>query len=966
MRLLCCFASKADRTDGEMGTCIRRSADQRKRHIEKFNAVMEKHYKGHFKYKSGEPVEVLWKGDYWPAVINSLRLENGKECYEVKWATYTNERLYDIISPEAIREVPHYEEGDLVKALWMGEYYDAEIMKSNFGTSYDVEWGAAKTFGVQPNQVKPRSRPIPQKERYDHQTHGLIRIRITEALGIPKSDLFGHKAGDPFVEVYDRKGRLITATKVEQNTTNPRWNHEETVRIANTNLLYFAVKDEDLSVLSGCAFRNELVCEGILAPAFGLNMVSNGGRFRGVVPLFKDPHIGRPKPSGELMVEIECLEAENEKAGKTLTWEIPRTKFAATSGNRVSLYQSAHVGREWNQRLAPISLYEYTNLARPYERESYWVDLYHRMRLSRELIYVYGWSVDPSMQLIREMPPPASERLSPNSKEFHGMEASGPSSIKPDTPESLKQALWKKWHHRLGDVLKEKANQGVKVLIMIWNDATGMAGTGSASCASYFRGTNVKVRLMMRSVASVRLTATLTHHQKGVILDAPVDNESSRKRRLIAFLGGIDLTGGRWDCPGKHLFNIHEHDYYQNLVNSGGKNVMRQPWEDIHCMVEGQLAHDALTNFHQRWSTQGHREELYRGNAIIPMQDDVLLDEQNAEAWNAQLFRSVDTTSDFTVNGIESDCHRAWVYAIEKSRRFLFIENQYFMGSSELWSEKPDAGASNMIPATIVKRIQRAIRQNDPYCAYILIPLFPEGDPSSAPMQELLHWQYHTIKAMYKEIGSTLNDVKSQSHPQDYLQFFATCNKESLSDACEKAIAKEMPKDGVFKKFTELKKLIKNRRCPIYVHSKMLIVDDEYIIMGSANINDRSMSGNRDTEIAVGLCQPHFIRQSATGMVRCFRMSLWTEHLNFMGSYPSQIERPELPECARYVRDRTDKAWKEYCDSSSKGITCHLVTYPYTIDRNGILTSNGKEFPDFSGAKITGSNSYFVCDFLTA
>jgi len=37
----------------------------------------------------------------------------------------------------------------------------------------------------------------------------------------------------------------------------------------------------------------------------------------------------------------------------------------------------------------------------------------------------------------------------------------------------------------------------------------------------------------------------------------------------------------------------------------------------------------------------------------------------------------------------------------------------------------------------------------------------------------------------------------------------------------------------------------------IYVHSKLMIVDDNYVIMGSANINDRSMLGTRDSEIAV-------------------------------------------------------------------------------------------------------------------
>ena len=50
----------------------------------------------------------------------------------------------------------------------------------------------------------------------------------------------------------------------------------------------------------------------------------------------------------------------------------------------------------------------------------------------------------------------------------------------------------------------------------------------------------------------------------------------------------------------------------------------------------------------------------------------------------------------------------------------------------------------------------------------------------------------------------------------------------------------------------------KNRRFMVYVHSKGMIVDDEYVIIGSANINQRSMEGIRDTEIAMGAYQPQY------------------------------------------------------------------------------------------------------------
>ncbi len=45
----------------------------------------------------------------------------------------------------------------------------------------------------------------------------------------------------------------------------------------------------------------------------------------------------------------------------------------------------------------------------------------------------------------------------------------------------------------------------------------------------------------------------------------------------------------------------------------------------------------------------------------------------------------------------------------------------------------------------------------------------------------------------------------------------------------------------------------------IYVHSKLMIVDDKYVICGSANINDRSLNGSRDSEVAGVIKDEEFI-----------------------------------------------------------------------------------------------------------
>ena len=46
------------------------------------------------------------------------------------------------------------------------------------------------------------------------------------------------------------------------------------------------------------------------------------------------------------------------------------------------------------------------------------------------------------------------------------------------------------------------------------------------------------------------------------------------------------------------------------------------------------------------------------------------------------------------------------------------------------------------------------------------------------------------------------------------------------------------------------------------MHSKLMIVDDEYVLLGSANINQRSQDGTRYTEIAVGASQHKYHNQT--------------------------------------------------------------------------------------------------------
>lgn len=110
----------------------------------------------------------------------------------------------------------------------------------------------------------------------------------------------------------------------------------------------------------------------------------------------------------------------------------------------------------------------------------------------------------------------------------------------------------------------------------------------------------------------------------------------------------------------------------------------------------------------------------------------------------------------------------------------------------------------------------------------VFIPLMPgfEGDVlkgDSAVLKTQIKYQQETISKGKNSLFKLLED--EGINPSDYIKFYGLRQHDLFNN---------VPK-------TEI----------IYIHSKLMIVDDRRIIMGSANINDRSMLGTRDSEIAV-------------------------------------------------------------------------------------------------------------------
>ncbi|XP_075591084.1 uncharacterized protein LOC142597982 [Dermatophagoides farinae] len=173
-----------------------------------------------------------------------------------------------------------------------------------------------------------------------------------------------------------------------------------------------------------------------------------------------------------------------------------------------------------------------------------------------------------------------------------------------------------------------------------------------------------------------------------------------------------------------------------------------------------------------------------------------------------------------------------------------------------------------------VKRIVKAIKFSKAFKVYIVIPLYSEGIPGSSNLQEILHWQYHTLRYMFKEINRNLRLYKSSASVEDYLRFFFLGKIETP------------PK-------TQVPQIPAHQ---IYVHSKLMIIDDYYCLIGSGNINDRSLNGSRDTELSVGISQAYFTPYQENGEwalpkadIYGFRVLLWVEHF---GEYYDWMDNP--------------------------------------------------------------------------
>ena len=406
---------------------------------------------------------------------------------------------------------------------------------------------------------------------------------------------------------------------------------------------------------------------------------------------------------------------------------------------------------------------------------------------------------------------------------------------------------------RFDNIVKKIAKNGTKIYIIVWENFESFGeNIQSSRTQSYLSGLHPNIHVMRHSSSILR--GSMTHHQKTLI----VDN--------IAFVGGLDICSHRYDTqlhnidpvqihfPGKdyfnprHLGNLSHPDSSHQLplkdyIGLQGRIVPRMGWHDITISVDGDAALDVEINFIQRWNFL--QNSISKSMPILTRpQHKFSQATPTSIPAVVQVTRSIAKWS-IGFENTERSIYNAIIHAITNAKSYVYIETQFFISIQ-------DETLTESLHDCIYNRIRIAISNNTPFKIILLLPMFPEGDPTDAfSIQRIIYFQISTINLIKKLVGNlTRCRLKSVS---DYFQIY------SLAANC----------------LVEEGRVIASEQ--IYIHAKLLITDD-MVICGSANLNMRSLLGDRDSEIAV-------VAKSEE-LASKMRNELWREHMGLLEAAP--------------------------------------------------------------------------------
>ncbi|KAL5521881.1 hypothetical protein ACEPAF_1725 [Sanghuangporus sanghuang] len=409
-------------------------------------------------------------------------------------------------------------------------------------------------------------------------------------------------------------------------------------------------------------------------------------------------------------------------------------------------------------------------------------------------------------------------------------------------------AYFPEW--RLDRLLQRKAQQGVKVYVIVYKEVTQTMNMSSHHTKETLDALHPNISCMRHPdhIGAKDTVEFWSHHEKVVV----VDNHR-------AAIGGLDLCFGRWDTHTHPLADAHPTDFSKTLFPGQDYNnarvldfqhvdkfvgnavsileTARMPWHDVHMTFTGDAVLDVVQHFIERWNEIKNRK--YKDNKrfdwlalphnIEAAPNEPVVRHPHREAWHhmGQRFRErfhipfdeegrgygnedrdaypphpagacrvqcVRSVGDWS-HGVltEHSIQNAYIQMIMEANHFVYIENQFFI------SNTVDKGpVKNLIAKALVERILMAARSGKKFKVIVVIPEVPgfAGDiKDQSAIKTIMAAQYRTMNRGGDSIYEAIR--KEGYDPELYIKFYHLRSYDRLNAPYKSFISQMEQRSGV-------------------------------------------------------------------------------------------------------------------------------------------------------------------------
>ncbi|GAA6131612.1 phospholipase D-like domain-containing protein [Halopseudomonas sabulinigri] len=252
--------------------------------------------------------------------------------------------------------------------------------------------------------------------------------------------------------------------------------------------------------------------------------------------------------------------------------------------------------------------------------------------------------------------------------------------------------------------------------------------------------------------------------------------------------------------------------------------------------------------------------------------------------------------------------------------------------------QEPQATILNDLAGAIAERIERAIDMGESFHVYMVLPAHPEGPLNMLTLMTQVHLTMQTLSLGENSLVDRIQWAMAIKGFMDRGMTEQGAKKQALLESSDEVPVYKQQNWQQYLTLLNLRTWDMFSGYPvteqIYVHSKLLIADDRVAVIGSANINDRSQLGDRDSELAVVVSGGTTTTESIDGhcnypvcnTVQQLRMGLWRKLFGLEISHPgvkvkpaSQLEttltQPAAPSSWEAIQVQARDNAKKYEDS---------------------------------------------------